>query len=37
MVLGTLLGWWINVHFDVAGLDEAGRKAVLEDRKAWLD
>lgn len=37
MVLGTLLGWWINVHFETAGLDDPAKATVLAHRKDWLD
>ena len=37
MVLGTFLGWWINRHFDVTGLGEVDKAAVLAHRKTWLD
>jgi proton glutamate symport protein len=37
MVLGTLLGWWINAHFGVAGLGEAEKNAVLAQKKTWLE
>ena len=37
MVVGTLLGWWINRHFTVAGLGDVEKAAVLAHRKTWLD
>lgn len=37
MVLGTLLGWWINAHFGVAGLGEADNAARLAQKKTWLE
>ncbi len=37
LVLGTFLGWWLNVHYTVAGLGEAEAKAVLASKKTWVD
>jgi proton glutamate symport protein len=37
LVLGTLLGWWLNAHFTIEGLAVAETSAVLAQKKAWLD
>lgn len=37
LVLGTLLGWWINVHFDVAGLAGAEKAALTARKNSWLE
>jgi proton glutamate symport protein len=36
-VLGALVGWWINRHFNVPDLDEMQTAALLAKKKAWLD
>jgi proton glutamate symport protein len=36
LVIGTLVGWWLNVHFAVENSDPA-KNAVLLQKKAWLD
>ncbi|MFT3868326.1 MAG: cation:dicarboxylase symporter family transporter [Nibricoccus sp.] len=37
LVLGTLLGWWINAHFDVTGLTGADKDAVVAQKNRWLE
>lgn len=37
LVLGTLLGWWLNVHFSTTGLEDAAKAAVQARKKIWLD
>src|SRR5471032_448462 len=37
LVLGALVGWWINRHFNVPDLDEMQTAALLAKKKAWLD
>lgn len=37
LVLGTLLGWWINAHFDVTGLGGAAKDAVMAQKNRWLE
>jgi proton glutamate symport protein len=36
LIIGTLVGWWLNVHFDPSGLDEAQRTTAAASHKAWL-
>ncbi len=37
LVVGTLLGWWLNTHFNAEGLLAADRTALLARKKIWLD
>ena len=37
LVLGTLLGWWLNAHFNVDGFAEAQKAALLARKKLWLE
>jgi len=38
LVVGTLLGWWLNAHFSTEGLPEdAAKTALLAQKKIWLE
>lgn len=36
LVLGTALGWWLAVHFDVTGLPDSQKADLLAQKKTWL-
>src|SRR4029078_3240425 len=37
LVVGTLIGWWLNAHFSIEGVPEAQREALLAQKKLSLD
>jgi proton glutamate symport protein len=36
LVIGTLVGWWLNVHFSAENVDAGAKAAVEMQKKAWL-
>jgi len=37
LVVGTLVGWWLNAHFDASGLSGAEKDALLVRQGCWLE
>jgi proton glutamate symport protein len=37
LVVGTLIGWWLNAHFSADGLLGAEKDVLLARKKIWLD
>ncbi len=37
LVVGTLVGWWLNAHFNAAGLLGAEKDALLARKNDWLE
>lgn len=37
LVVGTLVGWWLNTHFNVTSLAEPEKTALTAQKKVWLD
>ena len=37
LVVGTLVGWWLNTHFDSTGLLGAEKDALVARKASWLE
>ena len=37
LVIGTLIGWWLNAHFNSSGLLGAEKDALFTRKNGWLE